>query len=366
MGRAVLSSSLVSLRPRIPAVSKPFLPNSTPNDALRFPSKISRGSRTRAAAVSESPTGRLFPRVAAESTGPIPAAELLKVVETAARTGAEVLAFSTSFYLFLGQLPFEVTALKPFNIQCSQVILYLVFTYSWCVQGVRRLGAAAVDMSHVALGIVEAYWEYRLKPWDMAAGVLVILSMVEEAGGAVTRMDGGKFTVFDRSVLVSNGIVHEKVVVLQASHINACRAVSRVLPPPQSMEEGSSLAASCPGRSNSGDEGSTGIIDLRPPGSSPAVDLTDRVHLLPCSIKLDGPCPVSHYFKPKQTGPYDSLLLLLSFSCLDEVPLLILLLDIDLVVDDLCLKEAFFRGRKLQGVTVPLPAGYRGCICDWR
>lgn len=38
----------------------------------------------------------------------------------------------------------------------------------------RRLGAAAVDMCHVALGIVEAYWEYRLKPWDAAAGVLVI------------------------------------------------------------------------------------------------------------------------------------------------------------------------------------------------
>lgn len=42
------------------------------------------------------------------------------------------------------------------------------------VQGVRRLGAAAVDMCHVALGIAEAYWEYRLKPWDMAAGALVI------------------------------------------------------------------------------------------------------------------------------------------------------------------------------------------------
>nr|XP_015891234.2 phosphatase IMPL1, chloroplastic isoform X4 [Ziziphus jujuba var. spinosa] len=40
--------------------------------------------------------------------------------------------------------------------------------------GVRRLGAAAVDMCHVALGIVEAYWEYRLKPWDMAAGVLLL------------------------------------------------------------------------------------------------------------------------------------------------------------------------------------------------
>lgn len=75
-------------------------------------------------------------------------------------------------------------------------------------RGVRRLGAAAVDMCHVALGIVEAYWEYRLKPWDMAAGVL----MVEEAGGTVSRMDGGKFCVFDRSVLVSNGVIHAKLL----------------------------------------------------------------------------------------------------------------------------------------------------------
>ncbi|CAN6455425.1 unnamed protein product [Victoria cruziana] len=75
-------------------------------------------------------------------------------------------------------------------------------------RGVRRLGAAAVDMCHVALGIVEAYWEYRLKPWDMAAGVLI----VEEAGGTVTRMDGGNFCVFDRSVLVSNGILHKKLL----------------------------------------------------------------------------------------------------------------------------------------------------------
>ncbi|KAI3988561.1 hypothetical protein MKX01_011458 [Papaver californicum] len=75
-------------------------------------------------------------------------------------------------------------------------------------RGVRRLGAAAVDMCHVALGIVEAYWEYRLKPWDMAAGVLI----VEEAGGIVSRMDGGEFCVFDRSVIVSNGILHSKLL----------------------------------------------------------------------------------------------------------------------------------------------------------
>ncbi|EPS71146.1 hypothetical protein M569_03612, partial [Genlisea aurea] len=75
-------------------------------------------------------------------------------------------------------------------------------------RGVRRLGAASVDMCHVALGIAEAYWEYRLKPWDMAAGVLI----VEEAGGEVSRMDGGKFCVFDRSVLVSNGLVHSQLL----------------------------------------------------------------------------------------------------------------------------------------------------------
>ncbi|KAJ3679308.1 hypothetical protein LUZ60_017319 [Juncus effusus] len=80
--------------------------------------------------------------------------------------------------------------------------------YTDVSRGVRRLGSAATDMSHVALGIVEAYWEYRLKPWDMAAGVLI----VEEAGGTVSRMDGGDFTVFDRSVLVSNGHMHDKLL----------------------------------------------------------------------------------------------------------------------------------------------------------
>ncbi|RAL49832.1 hypothetical protein DM860_002123 [Cuscuta australis] len=75
-------------------------------------------------------------------------------------------------------------------------------------RGVRRLGAAAVDLCHVALGIVEAYWEYRLKPWDVAAGVLI----VEEAGGLVSCMDGERFCVFDRSVLASNGALHDKLL----------------------------------------------------------------------------------------------------------------------------------------------------------
>ncbi|KAK9846510.1 hypothetical protein WJX81_005689 [Elliptochloris bilobata] len=75
-------------------------------------------------------------------------------------------------------------------------------------QGVRRLGAAAVDLCHVALGIVDGYWEYRLKPWDLAAGVLI----AEEAGALVTTMDGEPFSVFSRSVLAANEGVHGAIV----------------------------------------------------------------------------------------------------------------------------------------------------------
>lgn len=75
-------------------------------------------------------------------------------------------------------------------------------------QGVRRLGAAAVDFCHVALGVLDCYWEYQLKPWDMAAGALILT----EAGGKVTCGDGRPFSVFSRSVVASNGPLHEAVV----------------------------------------------------------------------------------------------------------------------------------------------------------
>ncbi|CAG9466087.1 unnamed protein product [Pedinophyceae sp. YPF-701] len=75
-------------------------------------------------------------------------------------------------------------------------------------QGVRRLGAAAVDMCLVAMGVNDAYWEFDLKPWDMAAGAL----MIEEAGGKVTTMDGKDFTAFDKTILASNSTkLHEAI-----------------------------------------------------------------------------------------------------------------------------------------------------------
>ncbi|MBC8400470.1 MAG: inositol monophosphatase [Candidatus Marinimicrobia bacterium] len=75
-------------------------------------------------------------------------------------------------------------------------------------QGVRRLGAAAVDFAHLASGKVDGFWEFNLHPWDTAAGVL----LVEEAGGNITRMDGEKYSVYDKQMLASNGCLHSDLL----------------------------------------------------------------------------------------------------------------------------------------------------------
>lgn len=74
-------------------------------------------------------------------------------------------------------------------------------------RGVRRLGAASLDLAYTACGIFDAYWELRLSPWDVAAGAL----LVEEAGGKVTTLEGKKFTPFVSSYLASNGLIHHKM-----------------------------------------------------------------------------------------------------------------------------------------------------------
>jgi len=57
-------------------------------------------------------------------------------------------------------------------------------------QAIRRLGSAALDLCYVACGRFDGYWEKKLKPWDLAAGSL----LVEEAGGRVSDLEGGNFT----------------------------------------------------------------------------------------------------------------------------------------------------------------------------
>jgi myo-inositol-1(or 4)-monophosphatase len=75
-------------------------------------------------------------------------------------------------------------------------------------QGVRRLGSAAVDLCYVACGRFEGFWEVALSPWDMAAGVLI----AQEAGGRFTDFLGRASTVYTKQVLVTNGLIHDKVV----------------------------------------------------------------------------------------------------------------------------------------------------------
>ena len=75
-------------------------------------------------------------------------------------------------------------------------------------QAVRRDGAAALDLCFVAMGRYEGYWEQGMAPWDVAAGGLILT----EAGGKITGNDGKPRTLFDRTIVATNGSIHEELV----------------------------------------------------------------------------------------------------------------------------------------------------------
>jgi myo-inositol-1(or 4)-monophosphatase len=74
--------------------------------------------------------------------------------------------------------------------------------------GVRRLGAAALDMCYVAAGRLDGYWEREVKPWDVAAGAVII----REAGGFLSNCDGGKFDHVQGDVACGNEAMHRQLV----------------------------------------------------------------------------------------------------------------------------------------------------------
>ncbi len=78
------------------------------------------------------------------------------------------------------------------------------------VQCVRRLGSAALDLCYIARGIFSIYWETDLKPWDIAAGSL----LVQEAGGRVTCFDGSNMLLDSYELLATNSILHEESIKL--------------------------------------------------------------------------------------------------------------------------------------------------------
>ncbi|HHX01212.1 MAG TPA: inositol monophosphatase [Firmicutes bacterium] len=75
-------------------------------------------------------------------------------------------------------------------------------------QGVLRLGSAALDLCYVACGRLDGFWEFHLKPWDMAAGALI----VAEAGGMVTGIAKPQFDLNTGEIAASNGLIHQALL----------------------------------------------------------------------------------------------------------------------------------------------------------
>ncbi len=76
--------------------------------------------------------------------------------------------------------------------------------------GVRRFGSAALDLAWVAAGRYDGFWERGLKPWDVAAGIL----LVREAHGSVTDLDGGATMLEGGSILAANEVLHPQILKL--------------------------------------------------------------------------------------------------------------------------------------------------------
>jgi len=83
-------------------------------------------------------------------------------------------------------------------------------------QGLRRAGAAALDLAHIAAGRADGFWEFKLAPWDVAAGVL----LVKEAGGTVTDMDLSDIDIDRPRILATNGLIHSQMAQIIAKHLD--------------------------------------------------------------------------------------------------------------------------------------------------
>jgi len=95
------------------------------------------------------------------------------------------------------------------------VVEYLAFMKK--CQGVRRVGAASLDLCFAASGRLDGFFERKLKPWDMAAGSVIL----SEAGGVITDFNGKKWNPFAETIVASNGKIHRQMIeILASAHEN--------------------------------------------------------------------------------------------------------------------------------------------------
>jgi len=126
-------------------------------------------------------------------------------------------------YVYAHQI---ASAFRP-SLQGKAHLAFLAFTSFWLVvawylqwrllatvlpatSGVRRFGAAALDLAYVAAGRLDGFWEFGLSPWDIAAGML----LVREAGGFVTDLAGGQKMMETGDVLAANDRLHLPLAAL--------------------------------------------------------------------------------------------------------------------------------------------------------
>lgn len=100
----------------------------------------------------------------------------------------------------------------PSRKRHQNINVHFYYQFAMQTHGVRRAGAAAIDLAYTACGRLDFFWEFTLNPWDMAAGVL----LVREAGGMCGGMKGEPFDVHGPNVLASNGVLHQPVLDMMA------------------------------------------------------------------------------------------------------------------------------------------------------
>src|SRR3984957_2417792 len=100
----------------------------------------------------------------------------------------------------------------PSRKRHQNINVHFYYQLAMLSHGVRRAGAAALDLAYVACGRLEMFWEFSLNPWDVAAGIL----MVREAGGMAGDRHGGPFDLRGKHVLADNTLVHPETIELFA------------------------------------------------------------------------------------------------------------------------------------------------------
>jgi myo-inositol-1(or 4)-monophosphatase len=96
----------------------------------------------------------------------------------------------------------------PSTKRSQSVNIHFYYQISMISHGIRRAGAAAIDFAYVACGRLEAFWEFKLNPWDMAAGILI----VREAGGTCSDMFGKPVDLYGEHVVADNSHIHNELI----------------------------------------------------------------------------------------------------------------------------------------------------------